>query len=182
NIAASTMPLGLGPVVDQGSPPAPAGYEWFGDPIVRAPSAPATGDGTFYLFGQIRSSGAEPWTYGLGFERGRAGAGAFISWDPPQILETFGTHSVNQRYVDALSMDVTPGTTLLHIGYINTLPNFGINKSTWHRRSLDGGATWGAPLPVGNDSSTAAGTPLIRCGPAANELTIFWHQFLGTTH
>src|SRR5205823_5830900 len=85
--------------IQHGAPPAPAGYQWHGD--MQLESAPSSNDfnGTFLIFAQVLSVAGPPYTIGMASIRGHVLDENTMTWETPQLIETFGTQTGTQRYI-----------------------------------------------------------------------------------
>jgi hypothetical protein len=172
-IAVSGIPRGAYTWVQQGSPPAPAGYQWISDMMLKAPSVNQVFDGTFLIVGQVRATGGFPATIGLASVRGHALDENTVTWETPQVIETFGTVISNQRYINALTMNNDSYYTV-YVGYINlNVQNPILFLGSWFRRSYDFGVTWSGPKPTGIDS-TQFSLPTFQPG-FGGAVSMFWY-------
>jgi FlgD Ig-like domain len=161
--------------VQHGAPPAPAGYQWNSDVLLKAPPPYNGYQGTFVIVGQVRATTALPYVVGIASVRGHVTGPNNLTWETPQLIETFGTQAITQRYIGALTLNADNfNATTVYFGYSNvnsTHQNF----SSWFRRSFDFGTTWSAPIPSGIDSSgNGAPVPTLQCG-TTGELAAFWY-------
>src|SRR5262249_2659794 len=129
--------------VMHGAPPAPAGYEWYSDVSVSAPTADFDLDGVFLVFGQVRTVGGSPHIIGMASIRGHALDENTLNWETPQLIESFGAQVAPGRYIDALSIDVEPNSNNVYITYLNLNVDTPY-KALLFRISPDLGTTWPA--------------------------------------
>src|SRR5215471_10112141 len=166
--------------VQHGSPPAPAGYSWLSDLWLKAPEILQSYDGTFLIVGQVRTNGAAPFTPGLASVRGHVQDENTLTWETPQLIETFGTQFGLSRYVMALTLNTDDYGTA-YVGYPNLNVDQG-KKGSWLRRSFDLGTNWSAPIPSGIDSSgTGAAVPTFQPATGGG-LVMFWGTPDGQIH
>lgn len=170
-ISQNPMIPGYGWVM-HGSPPAPAGYLWISDVQVVAPSIYYGLHGRFLIVGQVRTP-SSPYTFGLASVRGVVDDENTLTWDMPQLIETFGSQLVQSRYVGAVSADVEPNSDNVYLGYVRLLTDAASN-SLWFRTSTDLGVTWSARSFVGNDSTRSTSDVWIKCGAFPGWATFFY--------
>jgi hypothetical protein len=162
--------------VQHGAPPAPAGYVWTSDVQVEAPNLNYNYDGTFLIVGQVRTPGF-PSTIGLASVRGHVEDENTLTWETPQLIETFGTSSSGSRYVTALTL-AADSYTSAYVAYGNlntTTPMIG----TWYRKSDDFGTTWSAPMPSGIDTTGGAFASTPTFLPGLYDIAMLWTQTNG---
>jgi hypothetical protein len=166
--------------VQHGSPPAPAGYSWLSDMWLKAPEIFQSFDGTFLIVGQVRTNGGSPFTTGLASVRGHVQDENTLTWETPQVIETFGTQVGTSRYLMAVTLNTDEYGTA-YVGYVN-LNTDHVMKGAWFRRSFDLGTNWSAPLPSGIDSS-GAGFAVPTFQPSnGGGLVMFWGTPDGQIH
>ena len=79
--------------VQQGLVPGVTGYDWLEDLKLGSGGLNQPQAGSSLIVGQIRSQGAAPRTYGIASIRGHVANENTVTWETPQIIETFGSQT-----------------------------------------------------------------------------------------
>ena len=173
---AAVSGLSLSPVTALGVIPAPPGWAWHEDVQVRA-GAGSTDMGSCCVCGMLRST-TLPRSYAVGTLRGYVPDSTYVLWDEPQVIPLQMGVLSSALYLGELAIDShreSNFVTLVHpTNFTSPTPGY------WMRQSYDGGATWSAAVPVGNDS-LHAGAVHVQCGASPGDAWVIFGEINGTT-
>ena len=155
--------------VQQGLVPGVTGYDWLEDLKLGSGGLNQPQAGSSLIVGQIRSQGAAPRTYGIASIRGHVANENTVTWETPQIIETFGSQSAPTIVINALSLHVAPESGVAYVNYLNGLIS-PLYEGWWFRRSSNLGLTWSAPMPAPGDTTMLNGIFVTQTGATANVL------------
>ncbi|HEX2184035.1 MAG TPA: sialidase family protein [Chloroflexota bacterium] len=160
--------------------PLPAGIAFrdlLGRPVVGCSSST-----TFYYASFAIDSDPSGIATGVAISRsadgGQTWGGAVMA-----VRKSLGGHFLDSPWL-AVAPGPTPGSDVLHVTYVDldftgaACPNRGFRMALEYVRSVDGGATWGAPVVIEAGCGFAAlpEAPQVRAG-LGNDVFVAWERF-----